>query len=270
MRTRACGNTTQLPCTAVTRSAHATSVGCQAQHNIAPALTARGRASPRPLKLKALWHSWVLSARGMLCTLGTRAVLFCFVGGGHTGAARQESRCLCRLLRGSRDGGSARQSARRCRAASPLAPPPAASSSAERQHTTASGRECVRHETQRQAGTQAHRRARRQADPVDRKHRCGDCLAARFRRMLDRPAEPVRPLQSARTAVRLSPPHLTSLQLVRQCAGGKHSEPPERLTAAHAAQRTEAPVPHLPRDWARPYHIFAGTGTGRGRVRRRH
>jgi hypothetical protein len=56
--------------------------------------------------------------------------------------------------------------------------------------------ECVRHETQRQAGTQAQRRARRQADPVDRKHRCGDCLAARFRRMLDRPAEPVRPLQS--------------------------------------------------------------------------
>jgi hypothetical protein len=61
--------------------------------------------------------------------------------------------------------------------------------------------------------------------------------------------EPVRPLQWARTAVRLSPPHLTSLQLVRQCAGGKHSEPPERLTAAHAAQRTEAPVPHLRWDW---------------------
>jgi hypothetical protein len=126
----------------------------------------------------------------------------------------------------------------------------------------------VRHETQRQAGTQAHRRARRQADPVDRKHRCGDCLAARFRRMLDRPAEPVRPLQSARTAVRLSPPHLTSLQLVRQCAGGKHSEPPERLTAFSACRTTDggtratsspglgSPLPYLHGDcdWA-----WAGT-----------
>jgi hypothetical protein len=87
---------------------------------------------------------------------------------------------------------------------------------------------------------------------------------------IDLPNPSARSNRWARTAVRLSPPHLTSLQLVRQCAGGKHSEPPERLTAAHAAQRTEAPVPHLPRDWARPYHIFAGTATGRGRVRRRY
>ena len=230
-------------------------LGCQAQHNIVIALTARGRAaSSGPLKLKALWHSRVLSAQGMLCTLGTHAVLFCGRWP-HRRRSAGESLSLpfaprlSRWRKRSSISETMPRSITACAAISGIFICGAATHDCKRA-------------TQRQAGTQAHRRARRQADPVDRKHRCGDCLAARFRRMLDRPAEPVRALQWARMAVCLNSPHLTSLQLAPQCAGGKHSEPPEVLTAAHTAQRTEAgstratsspglgsPLPYLHWDW---------------------